>query len=181
MTDVSHINDLIVDDETGEILEWPSDMDGPSKLDIIQDAYVEARDEESAWQLRKQGLGRALSMMLRGLEVASYNGARWRSTHVAPKDAFKIYRPTVELLVAAKVINGEQVDELAERTAAMLDEFKIEAADAMVAAGTLTAEQRDLLIVREPRASYVRTGKLPKAEPKRARAMRSEYDAGVAE
>lgn len=178
MTDLTHIDDLVVDPETGEIIQWPADV-GPSRIDYLQAAYVEAREEESAWKLTKQGLGRALDQHLGDAGVASYNGAAWRSTHVVVKDAFKIYRPTVELLVAAKVINGEQADELAERTAAMLDEFKLEAADAMVEAGSLTAEQRDLLIVREPRASYVRTGKLPKAEPKRARTLRAEYDAAV--
>lgn len=74
---VQRLGDLLVDEETGEILEWPADA-GADRLEYLGRQRAEARRQESAWRQLGGFHGRLLLALLEAEQLDAYNGASVR-------------------------------------------------------------------------------------------------------
>lgn len=169
---------LVIDPDTGEILQWPVDL-SVGRVEFLQQQHAEALQQEKAWELRKQHLSRAL-----GDEIAQTDGrvlitAGYKTTWVAPKDREKLLRSRMDEALQWKVINQEQYDEIMERDLADRDEFKVGVLRDMLRAGTLDTGQFEYLTLRTPSGAYARTTPLLREEPGLQKRERAAYDSAV--
>ena len=162
-------DDLYVDPETGELVEWVTDIDA----ELLMSEHREAAEQEAAWKSRKQMYSRALERVLDSQGARSFIGDEFSARYYsggAPRSA------TANRLREAlqwAVINREQYDAIVETAMRDLDPDAIEE---LVEAAVITTEQRDYIVTRTPRGGYVRTTRLLKDEPKRAQRRRDDYE-----
>lgn len=179
--DVRHIvlpngDELIVDEASGEVIEWPTWV--TDRLALLQQEHAQAASMQKAWELRRQTLSRAIGPELDHLNTRAFVSATHRTKWTSPKAALHCYKPTLTMALAMHFITLEQLDEMLERASRELTEIPIVVLDEMVQAKTLTQEQRDALVTEIPRAGYARTTELLAEEPGEARKRRKKFDDG---
>lgn len=166
--------ELAVDMASGEVIDWPPSV--TSHLEFLQDEHARAVDMRKAWDLRRMTLSRALGPELARAGVRRFTGARHHTTWVAPKPGEQCDQSTVTMALAMHFISAEQVDEMRERAARAIKTIPVIVLDEMVAAGSLTAEQRTALVTVVPRGGYARTSVNIQEEPSAAHRQRQQYE-----
>ena len=72
---VTRLGDLVVDDETGEILEWPDlRATGLDRLEWLGRQRADARQEENAWKSVGGFYGKLIGQLMEADELVRYNG-----------------------------------------------------------------------------------------------------------
>lgn len=157
-----------VDAATGEIVATEL-LD----LDALMAEHREAAEQEVAWKDRKDSRSRLLEQVMDERGMRSLTGTELRAVYYAGGMARQATGNRLREALQWGVINREQFDALVERCLRDLDPDEIAR---LLHEGVITDEQERYLVDRTPRLGHVRTARLLREEPRRARAQRAEWD-----
>lgn len=160
--DLTRVGDLLIDDETGEILEWPAGVEPEGRLEWLQAQHKNAVEEEGRWKETKQSYSRALDAQLTRLGARQYVGDAHKSWAVAEGVTRDAPAERLRELLALEAVKPSEARELMWLLASDLDVKRIEQS---VRNGKVERPIADFLIVKGTRAGYVRTDKVAKAAP----------------
>lgn len=163
MADLIRHEDLIADEDTGEVLQWPEGI-GPDRMEYLMAQHREAAVQESLWEMRKSTLSRVMEAQLGELGARNYTGYHHKAVHYAGGTERKARAMRLREALQWGVINREQFDAILETCARDLDPGEIQD---RVAEGLINQEQADYLIDKTPRVGHVRTSALPMPAPVR--------------
>lgn len=165
------VGDLVVDEETGEVQEWPLDApaDGEGRLAWLMAQHAEATEQAKRWDATKRTYGHAVSALLgdrKSIALGAYRSRRVSGAQLRAAKVARLYE-----LREAKVITQETVDVVLERAARDLDPKVL---DALVDEEVITPEVRGLLVEVSWRAGYTLTEAVTKIAPAVSRKAASD-------
>lgn len=163
------VDDLLIDEETGEVLEWPPGWSA-DRLAVLIENHEFADRQMKQWDKTKRAYKLALSRMLDELGVKSTSADTGRATWVADGVTSRSPAANVRKAVNLELLTDEQATELLIEAAKELDPKLVaqwvndqvakfpDASMESWAARALT-----VLIDESPRSGYVRV--TPAARP----------------
>ncbi len=171
MTDLIVIDDLVVDEATGEVQEWPqgAGIDGPERVAWLIRQYDAARDGERAFETAKRTYSRLLGQTLRQFDGRLKTDAGSASWVPAGEVKFA-HASGVQTALEAELLSYDEAYELLIAAAKELNTNAIEewlSNNADNHSGDIAA-LRAILITKGTRAGYARvtpiTPKPPRVE-----------------
>ncbi len=162
---------LAIDEETGEIVEAPGNID---RIPYLQGAILGAVDQEALWKQRRGILNRALDRLLTEEGQRSVRTEMGHSWTVAGRTTRSAPRPAVEEAVDLEALTRTLADDLILHAAVTLDPAKVLGwlEDNMPEARRKLL--RRLLIVESSSSGYVRTEAAPRMLAKPVRREKSD-------
>jgi hypothetical protein len=124
MSKLTKVGEIVVDNETGEVIEWPEDLTTwQQKASHLMSRYHQAQEEEKAWTNYRRFLGSILATMLNDQQLESYTdddlGLR---TAVKRRTTEKAEPPKVaEILLKNELVAYKDIPDIIVATAKTLD------------------------------------------------------------
>ena len=156
----TRVDGLLIDEETGEILEG----DGIA-TEQLQLNHIAAGDQEKDWKATKQAYGRALQRRLDEAGTRALNTDSGRTWEVAGSVTLKARASAVLEAKSLELMNDAQAERLLLAAAKELDPEIVQAHIADIAGENegLRRQLRRQLIDEQPRSGYVQS-KAPKRD-----------------
>lgn len=128
MPDLLVIDDLVVDEATGEVLEWPqgAGIDGPERVAWLIRQYDAAREGERAYETAKHTYSRLLGQTLRAFDgrlKTDAGSASW----VTEGETRTAHASAVKTAVDAELLNEDEAYTILVAAAKELDYKAVEA------------------------------------------------------
>lgn len=156
---------MVVDEATGEILEWPEGV--TDKLEYLAMQHRAAAEQEKGWEVQKGFWARLLDRALAEVGTKKYAGATVSVTAVAGSTTRKAPATAVASAAAAELITADEASSLLLRAAKDLDIGEV---DAWIGEQDEARRKplRLALIQLSARNGYVTTRATLKAAPEKA-------------
>ena len=116
---------MVVDDATGEILEWPDGI--TDKLEYLAMQHRAAAEQEKGWEFQKGFWSRLLDRALAEVGTKKYAGSTVSVTAVAGSTTRKAPATAVVAAAAAELITADESIDLLLRAAKELDIGEVDA------------------------------------------------------
>lgn len=163
-----------VDEDTGEVLEWPADCTtGPERMAYLTHLHREADREVKAWEIEKGKWARLLNRAASEAGVKSFKSDYGSVVNVAPGKQRQAHALSVANAAALELITATEATTVLLAAAKELDAKAIEAwIDALEGddAEALAERKKWLrlaLITESPRSGYTYTREPAKPSPRR--------------
>lgn len=168
MSGLTAVDGLLVDDDTGEVVEWPEGAPAfpVDRIEYLTRQAFGAQQAEKDSKLAYDTYRRAIGVLLSEYGEAALTTDAGRATRVSEGTQQKAPAPQVRAAVDAELMTNDQAMDLLITAAKELD---VEAVRAWVAKHAKPERAKALgavLVVATPRAGYVRLYQ-PKAAPPR--------------
>lgn len=160
------VDDILVDEETGEVLEWPNGIGPDDQLEWLQAQHRAALDEETAWRQAKGAYARAIGRKLRDMGLSRYSSDEYRSRWNSGRQTRRCTDERAREALEERVITQEQLDALREHA---VKEYDLEKLEELVRGGVLNEFQAAYLTVISYANGYVVTERVKKRAPEVAR------------
>ncbi len=164
--ELTMVEGLVVDDETGEVIEWPAEMPAlpVDRVKVLQawarGAQQSERDSKTAYDLYRRIIGNLLSEA----NIASLTTEQGKALRVADGTTRKAPAPQVRSAQEAELLTAEEAMDLLIRAAKELDVEAVEAWVAGIEDEQRRAALKAVLVIHTHRSGYVRL--YPPAAPK---------------
>ena len=168
MTDVIIIDGVTVDQDTGEILDFPGDPE--RKIEYAQRQKLMAAEQERQWKATSQLWGRALGALMEDANLKTVSTEEGKTTSVAGAVVRKVEAYDVMRATDLELLTIDEATSILVAAAKTLDEATV-----LREVATLSLNPQDqarllaLLVTTSQRAGYTRTTVAPKLAPERVK------------
>lgn len=173
-TAIRFLDGLVIDEDTGEILEWPDGFLGGDRVASLMGAYHDAKEQAERWEVTANLVKFALTRIAEETGARKLTDESGTVTLVAEGKTRKVPANRLTTARQAELLSDDQVAYVAISAAKELDVAAVETALGMIAtelyasnveagvdeaqAGRDSARWRDLvmamLVVESPRKGY---------------------------
>lgn len=167
-----HASGVLIDGDTGEILEWPEGLGG-DRTEWLMAQHVNATEQEKAWKIEKGTWGRGLELILEESEQRGYAGTEFKVNRVNASVTRYVTGERVRELLYDGTLNQEQVDALNEEGVSRYNVATVERlrdGDEPV----LTRSEASAMISTSDRKGYVKTTRIVRESTMKAEERKTE-------